>query len=68
VNQKKYKEQNDSLDRLHSAIGGELLDGTDLSSPEAKEALAAITLNAQTEGADKSMSVSLVKKALRLGI
>lgn len=62
------KEQNESLNRFHSAIGGEMLDGVDLSSPEAKQAMASIVLNAQSNDTEKPMNVSMVKRALGLGM
>lgn len=68
MSQGSIKEQNESLNRFHSAIGGEMLDGVDLSSPQAKQAMASIVLNSQSDNTDKSMSVSMVKKALGLGM
>lgn len=66
--------QHDSLNRLHSAIGGELLDGIALDSPAAKDAMASILLNAnssesnEANEANENMSVSMVKRALGLGM
>ncbi len=60
--------QHESLNRLHSAIGGEMLDGTPLDSPAAKEAMASVLLSTQADEAQQNMSVSMVKRALGLGM
>ncbi|MDY0208318.1 MAG: hypothetical protein RBR82_17085 [Pseudomonas sp.] len=69
MSENNLKDQGQALDRLHSAIGGELLDGADFETPAAKEAMASILLSAQTSTTgEQGMSVSMVKKALRLGM
>lgn len=68
MNTNDLTKQHDSLNRLHSAIGGELLDGIALDSPAAKDAMASILLNANSSEANKNMSVSMVKRALGLGM
>lgn len=67
--QNTLERQNEALNRFNSALGGEMLDGTDLSSPAAKEAMAAILLSAQSPAHNENnMSVSMVKRALGLGM
>ncbi len=68
-NTNQFSDQAKSLNRFQSAVGGESLDGIDLESPEAKEAMASILLCTQDDSApaQKNMSVTMVKKALGLG-
>lgn len=65
------KQRAEALNRLHSALGSEALDGgAALASPEAKEGLAALLLqsldNADSEGGQKEQDIAALKKILGL--